>query len=148
MLNEAKFWPKIANLEHRKIDVSLTDGTPALRIALAHLLTSAAYFIRMKTLKNLKKTFSLDEWMKFHRGMLPWHYACRAGAPCPALQWCWQQYPEAIRITTIFTEDTLLHYYFVLFISTTALEKDSANVYEWYRSTILGKTIPGSTVQS
>jgi len=100
----------------------LTDGTPALHFALAHPLTYPAYYIRMKTLKYLKKRLSLDEWMRFHCGILPLHYACCAGAPRPALRWCWKQYPEAIRITTIVTEDTLLHCY-LSFTGITALEK-------------------------
>jgi len=52
-----------------------------------------------------------EEWTRFYHGMLPFHCACRAGAPPSVLQWCVEKYPDAIQTLTTDTRDTPLHCY-------------------------------------
>jgi len=65
--------------------------------------------------KKLASVFPNDG-MHFHQGALPFHCACRMGAPRSVLEWWCEQYPEVVSTYTTDTQESPLHCY--LFSST------------------------------
>jgi len=88
----------------------LTNGIPPLHFACMHPCT-LWYPFRMDTLQSLSSVVPEEQWMQFYNGMLPFHYACRAGAPKLVLKWCENRYPDAVHTLTMDTSDTPLHCY-------------------------------------
>jgi len=87
----------------------LTNAAPPLHFACTNV-TTAWIPTRMKTMKYLVDTFP-DDLMRFHEGTLPFHCACRSGAPRSILEWLCQHSPEAARTCTTDTNDSPLHCY-------------------------------------
>ncbi len=52
-----------------------------------------------------------QDGMVFDDGMLPFHCACRAGAPQSFLNWWWKKCPDVVLVITMDTGDTSLHCY-------------------------------------
>jgi len=88
----------------------LTNGIPPLHFACMHPCT-LWYPLRMETLLSLRCLVPQEQWLRYYHGKLPFHYACRAGAPKSVLKWCEMQYPDAIRLSTTDMADTPLHCY-------------------------------------
>jgi len=84
----------------------LTNGIPPL-----HFVCTYSPSIRMLDfLKYLVRLFA-DDRLLVHDGMLPFHCACRAGAPKDVLEWWLKQYPQLAGTPLAETNDYPLHCY-------------------------------------
>jgi len=90
----------------------LADDTPPLHFVSASACTvSEMHIFRLVTIDYLISMFPEDK-VRYHQGMLPFHFSCRAKAPLfMLLWWSLEQCPEAICMHTADTNDTPLHCY-------------------------------------
>jgi len=103
----------------------LTNAAPPLHFACINA-TTAWIPTRMETMKYLVEAFPEDV-MQFREGTLPFHCACRSGAPHSFLKWLCQHSPEASCTCTTDTNDSPLHCYLS---SKAAVSTTTANTTE------------------
>jgi len=110
-------WGLNAELIH-----TLTNVIPLLHFACMHPCT-LWYLFCMKTLQSLSDVAPEEAWMQFFQGMLPFHYACHAGAPQSVLKWCKNQYPDAAHVDHGYIRYSLALLSFIMVIQPKQLDR-------------------------
>jgi len=124
----------------------LMNGTPPLHFACMHACI-LWYLFCMNTLQCLSLIVPEEEWTQFYHGMLPFHYACRVGAPQSVLKFCHDQYPDAAQTLTMDRSDTPLHCYLSSWSSSTQINLTTATT-NMTSTTITRHTIPANPTLS
>jgi len=84
----------------------LTNGIPPL-----HFVCTYSPSIRMLEFLKYLAPFIPDGRLLVHNGLLPFHCACRSGAPKDVLEWWLKQYPHLAGTPVQETNDYPLHCY-------------------------------------